>query len=102
MKPNFLIIGAARAGTTALFTYIDQHPEVFLHPRKELLFFAYDGAPNFQGPGDAQLNTKWLTTWEDYCSCFSEAGRRSEKRLRFIYAARAPRNASGITFPTPS
>lgn len=76
MKPNFLIIGAARAGTTALFTYIDQHPEVFLHPRKELLFFAYDGAPNFQGPGDAQLNTKWLTTWEDYCSCFSEAGNK--------------------------
>lgn len=37
--PNFLIIGAARAGTTALHRYLAPHPDVFLARPKELHFF---------------------------------------------------------------
>jgi hypothetical protein len=37
--PDFVIVGAARAGTTALHEYLRPHPEVFLPPRKELHFF---------------------------------------------------------------
>ena len=40
--PNFLILGAARAGTTSLYYYLRQHPEVFMSPIKEVNFFAYD------------------------------------------------------------
>jgi len=37
--PDFVIVGAARAGTTALWTYLREHPGAFLPFRKELNFF---------------------------------------------------------------
>jgi hypothetical protein len=40
MKPNFIVIGAARSGTTSLFQYLDPHPEVFMSQVKELNFFS--------------------------------------------------------------
>lgn len=39
--PDFLVIGAAKAGTSALFRYMAEHPQIFM-PRKEIRFFAYD------------------------------------------------------------
>lgn len=40
MKPNFLIVGAARSGTTSLFQYLDPHPEIYMSQVKELNFFS--------------------------------------------------------------
>lgn len=40
LLPNFLIIGAAKAGTTALHRYLEQHPEIAMSKDKELHFFA--------------------------------------------------------------
>lgn len=37
--PEFLIIGAAKAGTTAVFNYLEQHPLVRSPLRKEVYFF---------------------------------------------------------------
>lgn len=37
--PNFLVIGALKAGTTSLWTYLRAHPEVFMPEEKELRFF---------------------------------------------------------------
>lgn len=37
--PNFIIIGAQKAGTTSLFHYICQHPQVFANNSKEIHFF---------------------------------------------------------------
>src|SRR5436305_13662497 len=34
MLPNFLIIGAARSGTTTLYTHLKRHPDIYLPPRK--------------------------------------------------------------------
>ena len=39
-KPDFLIIGAAKSGTTSLYAYLRQHPEVFMPGMKELNYFA--------------------------------------------------------------
>jgi hypothetical protein len=33
--PNFLIIGAAKSGTTSLYHYLRQHPDIFMSPVKE-------------------------------------------------------------------
>ena len=41
MLPNFIVIGAAKAGTTALYWYLDEHPDVFMSPVKETNYFAY-------------------------------------------------------------
>lgn len=38
--PNFIVIGAARSGTTSLFQYLDTHPQVAMSPVKELNFFS--------------------------------------------------------------
>jgi hypothetical protein len=41
--PDFLIIGAMKAGTTSLYHYLRPHPEVFMPKIKELDFFAEQG-----------------------------------------------------------
>lgn len=41
-KPNFLIVGAAKAGTTSLAKYLNQHPNIFIPEKKELRFFVAD------------------------------------------------------------
>jgi hypothetical protein len=38
VEPNFLIIGAARAGTTSLYSCLAQHPQIYMSPRKEPIF----------------------------------------------------------------
>ena len=39
--PNFICIGAQRAGTTWLYHCLKEHPEVFVPEKKELRFFNY-------------------------------------------------------------
>ena len=41
MLPDFIVIGAAKAGTTSLHWYLTEHPEVFVTPAKDPSFFAY-------------------------------------------------------------
>lgn len=49
--PNFLIIGAAKSGTTALWHYLNQHPQIYMSPRKHTRFFAFEVEdPGFRGP----------------------------------------------------
>ncbi len=41
--PNFLIIGATKSGTTSIYRYLQQHPQIFVPPNvKETNFFAYE------------------------------------------------------------
>ncbi|PSF37808.1 sulfotransferase [Aphanothece hegewaldii CCALA 016] len=40
MLPNFLIIGATKSGTTSLYHYLKQHPQIYMSPIKEPRFFA--------------------------------------------------------------
>ena len=39
MLPTFIVIGAMKAGTTSLYHYFSQHPEIGMSRRKELDFF---------------------------------------------------------------
>jgi hypothetical protein len=41
--PNFLVIGAYKAGTTSLYHYLRQHPQIYLPPIKEVRFLTYAG-----------------------------------------------------------
>lgn len=46
--PHFLVVGAARAGTTSLHYYLRQHPSLFLPSRKEPCFFSFpEKAPEY-------------------------------------------------------
>lgn len=42
MKPNFLIIGAMKCGTTSLSAYLRQHPDIFVPDPKDIYFFSND------------------------------------------------------------
>lgn len=56
MMPNFLVIGAAKSGTTALYKYLGQHPEIYMSPYKEPHFFAFEGEKlDFRGPRDRAM-----------------------------------------------
>lgn len=68
--PNFMIIGIAKAGTTSLHRYLDQHPQIFMSPVKETNFFAYEDAlaGTWTGEGDpphpARYRVKTLEAYE--------------------------------------
>lgn len=40
MLPNFIIVGAPKAGTTSLYHYLSDHPDVFMSNPKEVNFFS--------------------------------------------------------------
>jgi len=40
--PNFFIVGAPKAGTTSLYHYLDQHPQIYMSPVKEPNFFSIE------------------------------------------------------------
>lgn len=74
MLPNFLIIGAAKAGTTSLNAYLQQHPQVFMTPTKETYYFTTEGTPpNYQGPHE-HANQHAIFRLEDYQAQFEQAG----------------------------
>lgn len=58
MLPNFLVIGAAKSGTTSIYHYLKQHSQIYMCPVNETNFFALDRETlelHFQGPGDREI-----------------------------------------------
>jgi hypothetical protein len=75
--PNFLMIGAAKAGTSSLYAYLRQHPDVFLSEVRECDFFALEGErPSFTGPGDGIAFRRYITTVDRYQKLFRRAAER--------------------------
>lgn len=70
MKPDFVIIGAFKAGTTSLHQYFSQHPKVFMTGVKEPNFFAYDPENPVH---KTRLHDFPIHTWEEYQRLFKEA-----------------------------
>src|SRR4051812_25407924 len=74
-QPDFLIVGAPKAGTTALHAALSQHPEVFVTRPKEPKFWLCDGAPPpaWRGPGDAHSQQEWIWRDDEYAALFQGA-----------------------------
>jgi hypothetical protein len=66
--PNFFIAGAPKAGTTSLYLYLGQHPQVYMSPIKEPRFFGLTDLLTGAGAG-ATLPLP-VRTWEDYIDLF--------------------------------
>ncbi len=78
MLPNFIVIGAAKAGTTALYWYLAEHPAVFMSPVKETNFFAY--GLNGTGKllyGDPMMHRFPIKSLAEYEQLFAGAGEAS-------------------------
>lgn len=46
--PTFIVIGVAKGGTTSIYRYLDQHPEIFMCPDKGPNFFGYEDARDWK------------------------------------------------------
>ena len=73
--PDFLVIGAPKAGTTALHAALARHPQLYMSPVKEPKFFLTDGPPPRRGggPGDVQTFREHVWRRGDYEALFSAA-----------------------------
>ena len=73
--PDFFLIGAPKAGTSALHAALAQHPGLFLSPVKEPKYYMCGDSPppTYKGPGDAHSNQEWIWQRERYLSLFSGA-----------------------------
>jgi hypothetical protein len=72
--PDFLVIGAPKAGTTALHAALGRHPALYMSPIKEPKFFLSDGPPPTRGgPGDALTYREHVWQRRDYEALFDAA-----------------------------
>jgi hypothetical protein len=114
-RPNFFIAGAPKAGTTSLYYYLDQHPQIYMSPIKEPCYFASEIRPENFGPElqdlvaqDAQTLRNYLdgpmrekrfggivTRWEDYLRLFQgarEAKAIGEASVCYLWSKTAAQN----------
>jgi hypothetical protein len=113
--PNFFIAGAPKSGTTSLYHYLDQHPEIYMSPVKEPNYFAseirmehfseglrpraeQDVAPlraYLAGPLREKRFGGLITEWSDYLKLFRDAaGRKAigEASVCYLWSESAARN----------
>ena len=69
-QPNFMIIGAMKAATTSLYTYLIQHPDIFMTSIKEPKFFNNLSKDPLLNPEGKRFNK--ITTFDQYYSLFSK------------------------------
>jgi hypothetical protein len=73
--PNFVIIGAPKSGTTSLYYYLYQHPDVYLPKRKELHYFSYEYMKLLTaGPGDKHILTPLCARRQEYEKHYRSVG----------------------------
>ena len=90
--PNFLIIGAHKAGTTSLYYYLKSHPQIFMPELKEARFFSFD--PENLDHIKKVPKIFPITTLSEYMDLFSQVkdeiaiGEASPEYLNSDYAAK--------------
>src|SRR6478752_3812539 len=80
--PNLFIVGAPKAGTTSLHTYLARHPEAFMcDPKEPHYFSSVTALPAWRGqagavtdPNTGRLVAPTVTTESAYASLFVGAG----------------------------
>jgi len=115
MLPNFFIVGAMKAGTTSLYNYLDQHPQVYMSPIKEPCYFSSETRPEnmrpefqeqahrgirdtreyIRGPMREKRLAGLVVDWEDYVNLFRGVKGESavgEASIRYLWSKMAPDN----------
>lgn len=75
-SPHFFVVGAPKAGTTAVYHWLRSHPAVFLPRVKEPSYFAYAGSSALpkNGPYDPDYVSKIAVDRETYAEFYEAAG----------------------------
>jgi hypothetical protein len=87
--PNFFIVGAQKAGTTSLYHYLNQHPEVYMSPRKEPHFF--EGMHSeFRRPGRRNAPVSDLAEYQALFEGASGEKAIGEASASYLFSPKAP------------
>lgn len=73
--PNFIIFGTRKAGTTSLYHYLSQHPEIYMTPHKGTRYFLSESELIKQN------NNSLVNTLEEYSKLFSDAKDKNAKAI---------------------
>jgi hypothetical protein len=98
MLPNLVIIGAPKAGTTALHRYLSEHPEVFMSEQKELQYFQRDDwrerLPWYEAQFPVDMPVRGeaspIYTLHPWCTGVAERMHELIPDARLIYLVRDP------------
>jgi hypothetical protein len=113
--PNFFLAGAPKAGTTSLYHYLDQHPQIYMSPIKEPCYFASEFRPEncaqelmptlesgqrelrkyLDGPMRERRFGGMVTEWEDYVRLFQHVRGETaigEASVGYLWSETAARN----------
>ena len=93
--PDLIIVGAAKAGTSAFYRYIEQHPQIYTSSVKEPHFFGLEGETKqfFGPPGIEPKENKAIRTIEEYQALFKDAPENQcivEASTSYLYLPKAP------------
>ena len=83
--PDFLFVGAARAGTTSLHAYLDQHPQLFLPGNKEPSFFIFDGDDQAYVNGKFAFAVRSFRNYEKLFSPAKSSQKIGEMSTPYLY-----------------
>ena len=95
-RPDALVIGAPKAGTSALHAALARHPQVYASAVKEPKYYLCTDAPPpaYVGPGDAHSQQEWVWRADDYAALFDpapEGSVRLESTPFYLYSRSARR-----------
>ncbi len=91
MLPDFIIIGAHKAGTTSLHHYFDQHPDVFMTVVKEPNYFTFD--PTNSAHVGAKRSNYRVRSLSDYEALFRASrpqNKRGDASPSYLHSRTAP------------
>lgn len=90
--PNFLIVGAAKAGTSSLYSYLKDHPQIYMSPEKEPRYFAPE-LYSIYNNGVRQGGRRKALSFDRYCQLFQEVSDEiaiGEASTEYLYIRQAP------------
>jgi len=97
--PNFLVVGAARCGTTSLHYYLAQHPDICMSDVKEPNFFLFDQTGDRRPfVADRRIIGKSIADRHAYERLFSSpsASAVGEASPLYLYVEETPALIAGI------
>jgi hypothetical protein len=98
LMPSFIVIGAGRSGTTSLYYYLKQHPQISMSSVKETNYFAYDPGiqQQFLHPEKTDFPVTDLNTYQKLFLVHPHTVATGEASPIYLWHPSAPLNISKL------
>lgn len=95
MLPNFIIVGAPKAGTTSLYHYLSEHPQVFMSDPKEVNYFSGEEIES----QSLYYNYNKTNSFEEYKELFVDASAEKaigEGSVSYLFYPKTPQKIKDV------